>query len=60
MPVQMVRIRHVGMPVSERRMVMPVAVLTRWHRVVWMDVVGVVVAMGVFVVQRLVVVVVLV
>jgi hypothetical protein len=60
MPVQMVRIRHVGMAMSERRMVMPVAVFTRRHRLVWVDVVRVVVAMGVFVVQRLVVVVVLV
>ena len=56
MPMRVMRIRHVGMGVPRRLVPMPVTVLADRRHVVHMVVMPVVVAVGVFVLQRLVLV----
>ena len=55
MRMQVMRIGHVGMRVPQRRVLVGVAVWPRRHHVMGMQVVAVVVRMGVFVFEGLVV-----
>ena len=54
MPMQVVGIGHVWVGVLGWLVAMPVAMLSRWHGVVGVQVVVVVMGMGMFVFQRLV------
>lgn len=53
-PMQVVRVRHVGMPMSQRLVDMPMAVFARWHGIVHVLVMTIVMAVGMFVSQRFV------
>lgn len=54
--MQVMGVRHVGVGVPDRLMAMPVAVFARWHGVMCVQVMAVVMGVGMFMFQRLVVV----